>query len=195
MSADNTVHVQFGISNAYVAVIDDDGEYATPFPVPGFVKLTIDAAGDSTTKYADNVPVYTSNANAGYTGSLEFTTICDKFYTDVLGYIKDGNGGLLETMEAKPKSFALLYQVEGDANNARYVFYKVDAKRPTGEHNTTTESTEVDDSSMEITMTGKQFTIGTETKTCVKNRVLNDTTGATAYASFFTAVMEPKAAA
>ena len=77
MSADNTVHVQFGISNAYVAVIDDDGEYATPFPVPGFVKLTIDAAGDSTTKYADNVPVYTSNANAGYTGSLEFTTICD----------------------------------------------------------------------------------------------------------------------
>ena len=109
--------------------------------------------------------------------------------------ITDGNGGLLETMEAKPKSFALLYQVEGDANNARYVFYKVDAKRPTGEHNTTTESTEVDDTSMEITMTGKQFTIGAETKTCVKNRVLNDTTGATAYASFFTAVMEPKAAA
>ena len=122
--------VNFGLTNVHYAVITEDpvtGEYsyATPVRIPGAVSLSESTRGENTPFYADNGVYYSSSSNQGYELSLTFARITESFRVDVLGETLV-NGGLYENANAKPKKFALLFEIDGDAQQDKFVYYLYD---------------------------------------------------------------------
>ena len=183
--------VRFGISNVHYAVWDaEQEEYGTPVARPGAVQLTTSAEGDQSVFYADNVPYFTVDTNAGYSGSLEVALIDDAFMTNVLGLATDSTSGLTyESSDAKPKSIALMFEIKGDQNNRRNVLYNVTLSRPSTEANTQTESADPDTVTLDFTAIARAFTINGQTVNVIKAHM--DSTNATKYATFMSAVPIP----
>ena len=185
--------VRFGLSNVYYALVSDEG-YSTPVHIPGAVSLTLNREGsDATIFYADNIAYWTLPAtNSGYTGTLTMALVPDAFKVDVLGEVVDDNGVQVELSDAQPKAFALMYEVSGDADEKRYVFYNVTAQRPIASANTKSDSTDPDTEDLEFTAIGKDFDFGGGKKNIVKGSAAS---GAKGYAAWFTKVPTPAKAA
>lgn len=182
--------VRFGISKAYYAVLKSDGSYETPVALPGAVGLTLSREGsEPQTFWADNVAYFvTPAANGGYTGTLTVALVPDKFKQDVLGEVVDDNGMQVEIADANGKSFALMYEVEGDADKKRYVFFNCTAQRVAAGANTKSDSTNPDTQDLEFAAIGKDFTFDGETKSVVKGSAEE---AATAFAGWYTEVPTP----
>lgn len=127
--------VQFGLKNCYYAVVTDNGgtyTYGTPVAIKGGVNLNLDAAGDVTRFYADNITYYMSQANQGYEGSLELARVPDEMYKDVFGLTEGATSKVLtEDISVEPKHIALLFQIDGDADEELHCLYDVVPTRPT----------------------------------------------------------------
>lgn len=149
--------VKFGIKNVYYAVCtlasNGSGTYGTPVALKGAVSLSLEAQGDITTFYADDVAYYTSNANAGYQGDLELALIPDSFKKDVLGFAEDANGVLYENADAPIVYFALMFEFDGDVNKKRHVMYKCTSSRPAVASTTETNTKEPQTETITITST------------------------------------------
>lgn len=132
--ATNENKVQFNIKNVHYAVMTADGETPTwenPVPVPGAVNLSLEASGEITPFYADGVVYYKSSSNNGYEGDLEMARFIDKMLQDVWGYVLNGTDKtIIENVGVEPKSFALLFQIDGDADNDLYCMYNCTGTRP-----------------------------------------------------------------
>lgn len=183
--ADN--NYQFGLSKAYYATFTYDDvtmeyTYETPKRITCAISLSLSPAGDSNNLYCDNAIGFTSVSNQGYEGSLEGSLISTDFKKDVLMEQEDNNGMVVEFANVQPKPFALLYEVEGDANQTRFVFYNCTASRPEQNANTNTESIEPDTQTLEFTSAPRK------NDSIVKAYA---TTTATNFDAFYTAVQEP----
>ena len=122
--------VRFGLKNVYYSVLSGS-TYGTPVAIPGAVNLDMSPSGDTTRFYADNIAYYVSVANQGYEGTLELARIPDAMLKDVWGYNLGGTSKVLtENSSAEPKTFALLFQIDGDQNNTCYVIYSCTGARP-----------------------------------------------------------------
>lgn len=129
--------VYWGLSNVYYSLYDETLKtFEEPKPIKGAVNLGLSIEGDSSDFYADNVKYFSVNANNGYTGDLELAKFTDEFKVDALGYIIDNRGGVAEVSDANQKPFALLFEIKGDVNGRRYVYYNTTATRPTRSHAT-----------------------------------------------------------
>jgi phi13 family phage major tail protein len=111
--------VTFGLRNIHYAPIigkDEQGNptYGIPKPYPGAVSLSPDAEGDQNIFYADDIAYYVVDSNNGYSGDFEAADVPDDFKIDVLGYMRDSNGMLVEVADAVKKSFALMGEIAGD---------------------------------------------------------------------------------
>ena len=182
--------VRFGLSKAYYAVINSNGTYGTPTALPGAVSLTLNREGSEPEKfYADNIAYFVAPAvNGGYSGTLTIANIPTSFFIDVMGEVIDDNGMQLEIGDANQKSFALMYEVEGDADEKRYVFFNCTAQRPVASANTKSDSTTPDTQDLEFAAIGKDFTLAGETQNVVKGSAV---TADTAFAGWYTAVPTP----
>ena len=163
--------------------------------IPGAVNLTMNPEGNQDVFYADNIPYVTFSSNSGYTGELEMAIIPDEVLAEMFGWEVDSNGAIVENASGTPKSFALLYEVKGDAKNRRNAFYNVSAARPSGSAATTTDTTDPNTETLSITMIPAQFTSGTGANAVTRNVTkasmeLADG-NASAYNSFFSAVYVP----
>jgi len=127
--------VKFGLRNAHYAKKTDAG-YADPMPFPGQVSLTLKPKGDRAEFYADDVAYFTREANQGYEGEMTIADVPASFLKDCLGFTEDGNGAVFENMDAVQTPFALLFEVQGDVQPRRFVFYECLAARPNVEANT-----------------------------------------------------------
>lgn len=185
--------VRFGLKNVYYAVLTEGStnSWATPVAIPGAVNLTLDSNVSSTDFYADNVTYYKTFANNGYTGSLEVARIPDQMLTDIWGMTKDGTSKIVyEKSGVKPKPFALLFQVDGDADNELNVLYRVlPGSKPSAGSQTTEESADPATQSFDISalplVTGSAAQLG-----LIKGRSSDDTPTATKTA-WFSAVPVP----
>lgn len=128
--------VQFGLKNVHYAKMNADGSYETPVHVPGAVNLTLKEEGSITKYYADNVLFYVSHSGSGYSGDLEMARFINQMLVDIWNYIEHKTDHtLIEQAGVDSSRFALLFEIDGDANASLYVIYCVAAGRPgiTGE--------------------------------------------------------------
>ena len=120
--------VRFGLKNVYYSVLTEgsSNSFATPVAVNGAVSMTLDSNVANGSFYADNITYYKTFSNNGYTGTLEMAIINDSMLKDVFGMTVDANTKILyEKSGVQPKPFALMFQVEGDANEELNVLYRV----------------------------------------------------------------------
>lgn len=145
--------VQFNLKNVHYALYDASaGTYDTPVAVPGAVSLSLDPAGESNTKYADGIAYYVSYANQGYSGSLEMVRFPDKMLEDIWGFTTGSTSKVqTENANAESQAFALLFQIDGDQSDEKYVFYNCKAARPGVSAETNEASKTPKDQSCDIT--------------------------------------------
>lgn len=132
--------VKYNLKNTHYALLTE-GEngavtYGKPVPIPGSVSISLDAQSEISPFHADGVVYFKSVSNNGYDGELEIALVPESFYTDVLGVRLDGKKVLIEDMNVQPKSFALLFEFEGDQNGIRHVLYNCSSTRPSIESKT-----------------------------------------------------------
>jgi len=180
--------VQYGLTNVHYAVItrEEDGTYTYGKPVrlEGAVSLEMNPTGEPMNFYADNGIYFSRNSNTGYEGTLSIALITEQFRTEVLGE-KLVNGGLLESSDAKPSDIALLFEVDGDTQASRFVYYDVTVARPNQSAATVAESIEITPN--ELTFTAKPRTSDKAIKWST-----GDATDQAIYNGFYNAVVEPK---
>lgn len=149
--------VQFNLKNvAYAVLMQTDGTttWDTPVKVPGAVTLTMDPQGDVTPFHADGIVYYQSIANSGYSGSLEMARYPVQMLKDIWGYAENETDHVItENANVEPKSFALLYQIDGDADNQLYCLYNCSGTRPGIGGTTITNTKEPQTQSSDISAT------------------------------------------
>lgn len=176
--------VLYGLRNVHYAVESTNEQgaisYGTPVAWPGAVSLSLDAEGETTTFYADDIAYFVAVANNGYSGDFESAKVPTSFLTDVMGETTTTSGIRQEKSDAVPKYFALMFEFEGDENATRYVLYHCKMTRTTIESATTEDGIEVQTVTGEITATPRP------TDSIVKG-VCEDTS-ATAYSTWYESV-------
>lgn len=174
--------VKYGLKNTHYAVVTEANgvvSYGAPKPWPGAVNLTLSAAGENVTFYADDHAYFEENTNNGYEGSIEMALIPDAFRTDVLGDTVDSNGAIVENANATVKRFALMFEFDGDAKKTRHVLYSVLPTRPDLDGSTRTKTKDPKTETMNISARPALDTSDVKAKLAQ---------GDTGYDTFFTAV-------
>ena len=188
----DTNKIKYGIRNVtlFPATIAADGSatYGTAIPVPGAVSLSLDQQGETNKFYADNIVYYTSVANNGYEGDFEVAKLPDDVLTDILGYIEDTNGVLVEDAGAPVVHFAMAFQFEGDAHARRHILYNCTMNRPSVSGATKEES--IEPQTETVTITATTVWNATLQKDVVKASA-TEADSATAYAAWFTTAYQP----
>ena len=130
--------VRFNLKNVHYSIITETESggvisyaFATPVAVRGAVSLDLSQEGEVSPFYADGILFYRSINNNGYSGSLEMARFSDQMMQDVWGDTLGATSKVLtENANTQPKSFALLFQIDGDADEEYYCLYNVSGSRP-----------------------------------------------------------------
>ncbi len=185
--------LRFGASNVHYALYDASaGTFGAWQPLAGAIQITFDSQGEPTIHYADNCAYATTTPNASDTGSIELFDMTEQAKADLLAYVTDETSTLTyEESSAQHPTFALGYQVNGDGNNMRAVRYATTLSRPSTAASTTTDSTDPDTLTLDLTCIGFDVTIGTEKKNILQAYCLNAGTQEAAYNKFFDQVLLP----
>lgn len=183
--------VTFGLEKVHLAFLNvallSQPAWNVPIAVPGAVRWTPSAVGETSTFYADNLAYFVITSNNGYTGELELANVPDAIKAEMLGWEIDSNGMLVEIADAIPKPFALLGQIQGDKRNRRFVYYHCVANRPAKENTTKNES--ITPATDVLTLTVSPIEIAG--KNVVKGDLELSDTNSAAYNAFFSAVTTP----
>ena len=183
--------IKFGLEQVHIAFrgedVDGRPSWDTPVAIPGAVNLSATPDGGESTFYADNTKYYTRRTNNGYTAELEMALVPDEVLAEMLGWEIDSNGMLVEDAEAVPKEFALMGQVQGDARNRRFVYYRCTASRPTQTHGTTTDTMTPTTETLNLTI----LPLEVAGKKLVRGVIELNETNEAAYNGFFDAVLLP----
>lgn len=184
--------VKYGLKNVHWAKVtfDDDGApiFGNVHAWPGAVNMSLDAQGEPSIFYADDVQYYVVNNNNGYSGDFESALIPDLFRKEILNEIEDSNGVLIEDADAPSVHFALMFEFTGDKRNVRHVVYNNTATRPSISSKTREESTEVQTESLSIT--SSPVYLAALRKNVVKANSGDNVTTA-AYNNWYNAVYQP----
>jgi len=186
--------VCFGLKNVYYAILTEgaSNSWGNPVAILGAVNLTLNADVASSDFYADNVTYYKAFANNGYTGSLEVARFPDAMLKDVFGMSQDATSKVIyEKTGVQPKPFALLFQIDGDADQELNVLYRcLPTGKPTPGSQTIKESAEPVTQSVDLSalplVTGTTEQLG-----LIKARTAHDTPTATREAWFTTVNVPP----
>ena len=187
--------VRFGLEKAYYALIQEDGTYGTPKHLNGAVALSLNAEGDTSNFYAENMAYYTLSTNSGYTGELELAFFEDDDAMALLGEKKAANGVIYEDAAAQPAPFVLLFQTLGNVNDKRYAMYNCTLSRPSLEANTTSDTTDPDTTTLNFTAIPAEIEIDGASVKVTKGVIENTEAGKAIYDAWYTEVQLPGAAA
>ncbi|MGM0807529.1 MAG: major tail protein [Bacillota bacterium] len=180
--------VTFGLRNVHYAPYTVEAgviTYDTPVPIPGAIEISLEPRGDMVEFYADNILYYSASNNQGYDGTLSIAAIPEQFAIDALGEEKDAEDMVLtEKSTAKGKSFALMFEFDGDVKATRHVLYNCNANRPTLASSTKTATAEPNANELTFVAGPRESDSAVKTKT-------TETTPAPVYDAWYTSVYEP----
>lgn len=149
--------VLFGISNLHVGTYTDENgtvTLGTPYHQKGAVSMSPDEQSEKTAFYADNIEYYASFSGGTFDGTLEVAMFDDAFKTQFLGYKALKSGGLaLVKNSIKPKVY-IAFEVEGDAEKRRVIFYNCEFGAISREYSTIEETKEPNTASIDFTASG-----------------------------------------
>lgn len=183
--------VQYGFRNVFYSVITESGNtitYGTPVAFntngAGGISVSLAPKGDKTEFYADDVLWFGETVNQGYEGDLILSQLPTQFKKDVLGWVEDSNGALVENADATPKNFALGFEVQGNENPTRTWYYYCSVARPSDEANSKEATVTPNQKTLTITVSPRP------TDKNVKVSLTKATASESIYNSFFSAVYE-----
>lgn len=162
--------VNYGLKNVHYSKItyglDGKVSYGEVKPIKGAVSLTLDVVGESTPFYADDIVYYNVTSNNGYEGTLEIAKIPQEFATEILGEVLDNDTKvLIESADAKPSEFALMFEFDGDVKATRHVFYRCSASRPSISGATKEDAVEVSTTELTFSAMAREGDLNIKTKT------------------------------
>ena len=179
--------VTFGLKNVHYALAtpgeDDTWSFGTPKKLIGAQELTAEVIAGKTDVYADDKIIATLASSSGSNITLKLTELDDDFKVDVLGFIRDKNQNLVEVITHRAKTFALGYEIQGDAKSRR-VWYFLCTASPIGDA-TKSKAETIEPNEVSISITARSIEVGNLSviRTIAKF-------GDTNYQSFFTDVPE-----
>lgn len=180
--------IRYGIKNAHYAKITRSTQgitYGTPVALPGARALSLEAQGESTDEYFDDILWFHADSNSGYSGTLELADLPESFYTDILNESVDSSDVRSEYANAAQNEFALLFEFsyagEPGLTGSRVCFYRCVAGRPSETHTGKQKNITADTVTLPITAMPR------ETDELVKAVVKSTST---AYAGFLSAVYD-----
>lgn len=153
--------VEFGLTNVYFAKATYDSttntvSYGTPTRVPGAVNLSLSSeSGNDNIFYADNIEYYKSTGTGGFTGTLELALIPEWVKTNILGQTKNEDSVLVESNTDTFAPFAMLYQVDGDAEETLRCFYYCSVSRPAENAATIEDTRTPQTSTLDLTVSAR----------------------------------------
>lgn len=154
--------VEFGISELHVGTytVDDQGvvTLGTPYHQIGAVSFSPEESAENNVFYADNIPFWSGYSGGTFEGDLEVAKFSDDFKTQFLGYKRTTDGGLANVKNTKKPNVYIAFQVEGDAESRRCVFWNCSLGVINREFNTIEENKEPTTETLGITCTGDNAT-------------------------------------
>ncbi|NMF06255.1 major tail protein [Clostridium beijerinckii] len=172
--------VAFGLKNAHYAkiTVNPDGSisYGTPVALPGATEISLDAKGDMTEFYADDMLYYSASNNQGYDGKLTLANIPESFSTDILGEEKDSDDAVItEKATSKGSYFALMFEFDGDVKATRHVMYYCSASRPSISSSTKSDKSDPNTSELDFTASARpgDYKVKTKTTTTTPANIYN----------------------
>lgn len=174
--------IRYGLSNVHVGTLtlgEKGPVFSDPTPYPGAVSVTMNAEGEQSIFYADNIAYYVTNTNNGYTGELEMAYLPKWFETDFLSAEESNEGMVVEVSDAGEKTSYMMFQFEGDKNATKYIIYNMTFSRPSLEGNTKEDTTDPNTTTIPFTSVPLQTQFGNIVKARVPSTASN-------YATFFT---------
>lgn len=119
--------VEFGISNLHVGtytVSDQDVvTLGAPYHQKGAVSFSPEQDADTNNFYADNIAYWSEITEGPFDGDLEVALFDDAFKTQFLGYKTLTNGGLASVKNPVKPHVYVAFEIVGDAENRRVIFY------------------------------------------------------------------------
>lgn len=180
--------VLFGISNLHVGTWTEGTNgptLGTPYHQKGAVSMSPDEQSEKTSFYADNIEYYATFSGGTFDGELEVAMFDDEFKTNFLGYRALTNGGLALVKNAiKPKVY-IAFEVEGDVEKRRVIFYNCEFGTISREYSTIEETKEPQTATIDFTASGDNATGVT---------MATFKPGDTGYSTLFTAPTAPELA-
>lgn len=132
--------IKFGLSDVHYALATETqdpttGAWTTTYgafkAIPGAVNLSLNAEGENSNFYADDIIYVVLGSNQGYSGDAEFALLPDYAEVDLLNRVIDDNGVISESAENSiPPQFALTFKIKGDKSDRRYILYRCALTRP-----------------------------------------------------------------
>lgn len=186
--------VKYGLKNVHYAVgtVATNGTitYGEPVEFPGAVSMSLDAQGERSVFYADDVEYYVTQNNQGYQGDLEVALVVDDFHKDVLGEFEDAKKVFLEDADAPTVYFALMGEFTEDVKAKRWCLYKCTASRPSTAGQTKGETVEPQTETVQITASPVYDSV---TKKRIVKASTYASTDATVYENWYESVYTPTA--
>lgn len=151
--------VEFGISQLHFApwIEDDQGNVTigTPYHQKGAISYTPEQNSNKSSLDADNIEYWAEYTDGSVDGDLNVARFDDEFKTTYLGYKRSKDGGIGKVKGAKSQKACVMFQIEGDEEARRVIFYNCTLGAIKRGYNTIKQDgKEVDTESMTISCSG-----------------------------------------
>lgn len=149
--------ILYGISNLYVGTYAESNgtvTLGTPYHQAGAVSFAPEEQSDQNNFYADNVIYWSGYSGGSMEGDLEVAMFDDDFKTSFLGYRTLTSGGLAMVKNAVKPSVYIAFEIEGDAEKRRVIFYNCSLGGISRNYETAGENIEPQTETIPVTAVG-----------------------------------------